>query len=150
MTRNGDTHKLPRPSECVCLNLRKANRAITQFYDDGMRITGFRSTQVAILRATLALEPVTITQLAETMVTDRTTLTRNLKLLERKGLITIKPGDDRREHQVSIRQAGKAVVRKAYPGWERMQGKLIQAVGQARLNRLFSDLTAVVAAAKQA
>ena len=49
-----------------------------------------------------------------------------------------------------MRQAGQAVVRKAYPGWERMQGKLIKAVGQERLNRLFSDLTAVVAAARRA
>ena len=51
---------------------------------------------------------------------------------------------------MSMRPAGEAVIKKAYPGWERMQGKLIKAVGQERLNRLFSDLTAVVAAAKQA
>jgi len=77
---------------CVCFNVRKAARAVTQLYDERMRPFGLRVTQLAILGKTLLLEPVTVTQLAEVAVTDRTTLTRNLRLLEQQGLIRIDGG----------------------------------------------------------
>ena len=77
-------------NKCICFNLRKAARVITQIYDEAFRPTGFRSTQMPLLVATAALGPVTVNRLAEAVVMDRTTLTRNLKPLEKQGLLRVK------------------------------------------------------------
>jgi len=77
---------------CVCFNVRKAARAVTQLDDERMSPFGLRVTPLAILRKTLLLEPMTVTHLAEVAVTDRTTLTRNLRLPEQRGLIRIDMG----------------------------------------------------------
>src|ERR1700757_2135942 len=64
--------------DCTCFSLRKTTRAITQLYDEALRPTGLRVTQFSLLIATVMLESVTVTRLAEIGVMDRTTLTRNL------------------------------------------------------------------------
>src|SRR5262245_66593924 len=76
-------------SSCVCFNIRKAARAVTQLYDQRLRPFGLRSTQLPILAKTLILEPVTVTRLAEATLTDRTTLTRNLRLPEQQWRLRI-------------------------------------------------------------
>src|SRR5215475_8730961 len=82
-------------SNCVSFNIRKAARTVTQLYDERLRPIGIRSTQLSILGKTMALQPLTVTQLAKATLTDRTTLTRNLHLLETQGLIQLERGEDR-------------------------------------------------------
>ncbi|HAA05509.1 MAG TPA: MarR family transcriptional regulator, partial [Syntrophobacteraceae bacterium] len=95
---------------CACYNLRRAARAITRLYDDFLRPSGLRSTQYSVLMVARLRGPVTLTKLAEMTVNERTTLTRNLTILEKKGLILIEPGKDRRERQVSITERGQEVL----------------------------------------
>lgn len=135
-------------SPCVCFNLRRAARAITQRYDEAFRPTGLRATQISVLFPVQVLGPLTISRLAEATETDRTTLTRNLRLLERGGLIRTDRGDDRRERQVSITERGRAVLHRVHPSWERIQGRMVKRLGRLRLKRLLADLEAVVAAAR--
>ncbi len=71
---------------CACYSLRRAARAITRLYDDFLRPSGLRVTQFSVLNATMLHGPVPLTKLAEMTVTERTTLTRNLTILEKKGL----------------------------------------------------------------
>jgi hypothetical protein len=80
-------------SRCVSFNIRKATRAVTHLYDERLRPFGLRSTQLPILGTTLILEPVTVTRLTEVTVTDRTTMTRNLRLLEQQGPIRVDNGN---------------------------------------------------------
>ena len=82
-----------------------------------LRPSGLRSTQYSMLMVARVLGPVTLTKLAEMTVTERTTLTRNLTILEKKGLIVIEPGEDRRERQVSITERGQEVLTAAIPLW---------------------------------
>ena len=77
---------------CACYKVRKAARAVTKLYEEVLRPVGLRATQFSLLMATRVLGPVTVVKLAQVMVMDRTTLTRNLQILEKRGLITIKPG----------------------------------------------------------
>ena len=130
--------------ECVCGNLRKAARAITQVYDEALRPTGLRVTQFGILGVTMAMEPVTVTKLAETTVTDRTTLTRNLKLLEKQGFIRVGPGNDRREREVTLTDQGRKAVAKAYPLWQKVQHHVVKSMGEERWQILRQELSAVV------
>lgn len=134
---------------CVCANLRKTARAITQLYDERMRGTGLRATQLSILGVTLARGPVTVTRLAEATVTDRTTLTRNLRVLEKQGLIRVEIGGDRREREVSLTDRGRESLAKAYPLWKEAQAHVARQFGRERLERLLSDLAGVVAVTRQ-
>jgi len=131
-------------AECVCGNLRKAARAVTQLYDEVLRPTGLRVTQFSILGATMAMEPVTVSRLAEATVTDRTTLTRNLKLLQEQGLIRVDPGNDRREREVTLTDQGRKAVAKAYPLWQKAQTHVVKGLGEGRWRGLRGELSAVV------
>jgi DNA-binding MarR family transcriptional regulator len=135
-------------SSCVSFNIRKAARAVTQLYDERMRPFGLRSTQLPILGKTLVLEPVTVTRLAEATVTDRTTLTRNLRLLEHQGLIQVDRGHDRREREVRLTDRGREVLAYVYPIWQEVQAEVAKRFGSARLARLLAELSALVEVAK--
>ena len=74
---------------CACLQLRKATRVVTQLYDGALRPIGLRSTQLPILVTLAAHGPLSMTDLAESLVLDRTTLIRTLRPLQRRGLIEV-------------------------------------------------------------
>ena len=133
---------------CVCLNTRKAARAVTQFYDEILKPTGLRVTQVALLPAVKLLGPVTVKRLAKATVMDRTTLTRNLKPLEKKGLVSIEPGEDLRERKVTLTDLGREKLKEAYPLWEKAQETLTGRLGGAGLNVLLGGLSELVSATR--
>lgn len=133
-----------KAAECVCGSLRKAARAVTQLYDEALRPIGLRVTQFGILGATMAMEPVTVSRLAEATVTDRTTLTRNLKLLEKQDLIRVNSGNDRREREVTLTDQGREAVAKAYPLWLKAQRHVVKSLGEERWQALRQELSAVV------
>ena len=126
---------------CACFNIRKTARVITQLYDEALRPTGLRVTQFSIMMAARSLEPVTLSRLSAVMAMDRTTLTRNLRPLEREGLIAIESGADRRERQVIVTARGQQVLAKAIPLWEHLQTRFATRFGQERLQQLFADLS---------
>lgn len=128
---------------CACFNVRKAARAITQLYDDALRPSGLRATQFTLLVFLGGRGPTSVTELADVTVTDRTTLTRNLAILEERGLIEIRPGDDARVRLVELTPAGHRAVAAAVPLWERAQASLAELVGGERVARLRESLDAV-------
>jgi DNA-binding MarR family transcriptional regulator len=130
---------------CACFNLRRATRALTQMYDDALRPAGLRTTQFTLLSAICVAGPVTVQRLATAVVMDRTTLTRDLRPLERQGLVSIEPGEDRRERKVDLTPEGAQVINRALPLWEKAQAQVSKGLGQDRLHRLLDDLSAAVA-----
>ncbi len=130
---------------CACFNIRKAARAITQLYDDVLRPSGLRVTQFSILAVTKRLGPVTVTRLAEETVTDRTTLTRNLKILAQQRLVRVAPREDRREREITLTDRGRAALARAYPFWKSVQAQVAKGLGPERFRRLLSDLRTTVA-----
>ncbi len=126
---------------CVCFNVRKTARALTQIYDDALKPSGLRVTQFTLLMATTLHEPATLHRLASITVTDRTTLTRNLQPLETQGLIRIESGADRRERQVTMTARGRQVLATAIPLWENLQTRFAETFGSERLQQLFGDLS---------
>ena len=134
---------LTQCTDCTCMNLRKAARAVTQLYEKVMQPTGLRGTQYTLLVGLAMAGPVTMTRLAEWFVMDRTTLTRNLRLLARQSLIKVTPGEDRRERVVTLTDRGHDAVTKALPLWQKAQQRVVQGLGQKRWRRLLNDLSAV-------
>jgi DNA-binding MarR family transcriptional regulator len=133
---------------CACFNLRKAARAVTQLYDQALRPTGLRSTQFTLLIAIRAHGPVPMTRLADEVIVDRTTMTRNLAILEKEGLVSIRHGDDQRVREVSLTARGRHALAGAHPYWKKAQQMLSRRFGKGKLDRLLSDLTETVDAAR--
>jgi DNA-binding MarR family transcriptional regulator len=129
---------------CPARHLRMATRVATQLYDEVFKPIGLRSTQMPVLVATTLLEPATITQLANALVMDRTTLTRNLRPLERDGLISITTGDDQRTREVTLTSHGKEVVAQALPLWEQAQARIVDELGEEWRQDILEKLSALV------
>lgn len=134
---------------CAGFNLRKASRAVGQFYDEILRPAGIRGTQYSLLVAIKLNGPVLVTKLAEDVVMDRTTLTRNLEILGKQGLVNVSSGDDRRTRMVTISKQGLAVLTEAYPLWEQAQAKIRENMSPDHLAELLAGLSALVAATQR-
>lgn len=147
-SKDNSTLDLSRCADCTCFNLRKASRAITGFYDEMLKPSGLRATQFTLLVVIHNAGDATINTLAKKLVMDRTTLTRNLKPLEKTGLIETSPGVDRRTRSVALSERGREKLRTSLPLWERAQDRLTGAFGQHRLLTMIADLTETVAAVK--
>ena len=130
--------------ECACATLRETSRTLTQLYEEALKPSGLLTTQYIVLVAIQKAEPATIGQLAKSMAMDRTTLTRNLKPLEKSGLIVSGKGDDQRTHVVSLTSKGKTALEKAFPLWLKVQSHVAATLGATRFKRLLSDLKEVV------
>lgn len=128
---------------CTSLNLRKAARTVTQFYDDALRDSGLKSTQFSLLAAASLAGTVPISRLAEEMAMDRTTLTRNLKPLETEGLLKIAAGADRRVRNVTVTPEGEALLQKTAPMWREAQTRMIDKLGDERWGELLRHLQGV-------
>lgn len=137
-------------ANCTCFNLRKAARIVAQVYDQHLQPSGLKNTQFSLLRVTSKHGPLSISALAEQLVMDRTTLTRNLKPLERDGLIKVVAGKDARTRNVQVTARGLKTVDKALPLWERAQVQVVKELGQTRWRSLLGELQAVLRVVKVA
>jgi DNA-binding MarR family transcriptional regulator len=126
---------------CACTNLRRASRAVTQLFDTYLDEVGLKATQFTVL-ATLALgeeRPPTIGELADTLVLEQSSLSRNLAVLERLGFIRLAPGEeDRRERIVTLTRSGRTALTKAFPVWRKAQAAIASALEDDLDNQLKS------------
>lgn len=130
-------------SSCACLNLRKASRVITQHFDEILQPSGLLVTQFIVLVAVAMKKTGTINELAEVLVMDRTTLTRNLKPLEREGWLEIEPGQDKRTRIVRLTSSGEVALTKALPLWRQAQDNVVSFLGESRWSALLLQLAEV-------
>ncbi len=135
---------LEMEKSCTCFNLRKATRRVTSFYDKVLKPSGLKITQMTLLTAIRLSEPVTIKRLAKAIVMDRTTLSRNVSLLNKKGLIDIEPGDDLRTRKLSLTGQGHAALTAAFPLWQRAQVEIKKQLGEDRWNSLLKGTSDLV------
>lgn len=129
---------------CLASAVRRADRAVTQLYDDALRTKGLRTTQFNLLIAIASTEPVRQKALALRMGMDKTTLTRNLRPLERDGLVRVDQGEDRRTRNLSLTDKGHRTLHDAYALWRRAQGQAEALLGGDRVRDLVADLRAAV------
>ena len=127
-------------SHCVCFSLRKAARAATQVYDKALEPSGLRVTQFTLMVALSLSEGLTLSQVAERLVMDRTTLTRNVTPLERDGLVMSDRGPDRRERYLRLTAAGRRALARALPLWRRAQAEVVAGIGHGAWRALRGGL----------
>jgi DNA-binding MarR family transcriptional regulator len=127
---------MKRQTHCVCVNLRRAARAMTALYDDALAKSGIKITQFSLLRAVERNEPASVSALSEDLDLDRTTLARNLNPLERDGLIELAPGADRRVTEVRLTAKGRKALAKALPLWQKAQVEVERRFAAGQLDQL--------------
>ena len=102
---------------CSCRMLRRATRRMTRFYDRALKPAGLKLTQYTLLAYLADRDGRSITELADLLAMDRTTLTRNLRPLESAGWVKVGPGPNKRSRSVTITPAGKRLHARAEPIW---------------------------------
>jgi len=126
--------------DCLCLQVRKAARAVTQWYDECLQPSGLRSTQFDLLVAIARAEAAPLTRIAEILVLDRTTFARNLKPLESQGLVVIEAGKDRRVHLTRLTEQGYQALQKALPYWRKAQEQVMTRLEPSQVAALHAEL----------
>jgi DNA-binding MarR family transcriptional regulator len=123
-------------SECICTHLRRAARGVSRHYDEALEGFGINVAQFSLLRHLRRLDQPSISTLAEAMGLDRSTLGRNLKVLEAEGLVALAEGQDLRNRLVLLTEQGEARLQAAQPAWEQAQEKLITTLGEGQREEL--------------
>ena len=130
---------------CLCLNIRKMARVLTHHYEAHLQTADLRSTQFSLLVAIALARKVPLTRLAEAVAMDRTTLTRNLKPLERQHLITVETSpEDRRVRVITLTPQGYQKVNDALPHWKQAQSQMMALLGSQQSQALLIDAQTVM------
>ena len=125
---------------CACFNLRRAARLVTKRFDDAFRDFGLKATQLSVLMAIYYAPHRPLSRLARMLGIDRTSLTRNLKILQGKGLVLVKDGDDKRERRIGVTSEGERMLREVFPIWRKVQSEVEEALGGEHWGNLLSGL----------
>jgi DNA-binding MarR family transcriptional regulator len=123
---------LTSTGSCAAFNLRRTSRAVTALYDAAFATSGLSSTQVTILIAVAKSEPVPVGVLAKILLTERTTLTRNLALLSREGLVSVSPRSAMRQRLVSLTLKGTVALARSVRRWRKIQTHVVGSFGERR------------------
>jgi len=140
-------HLDPSPLQlpCACTSLRKAARAVSRIYDDALASVGMTATQLAILRAIdrAGEGGAALSQLAEGLVMEKTTLYRGLGPLLRTEWIEVNAAAKGRAKFARLSSAGRLAMERAAEPWERAQTRVVEAFGPARWAALQPDIAAL-------
>lgn len=128
---------------CACSQLRRTARVASAVYDRFLAPVGLTVTQYAILVNVGRADRIRRTDLAQRLGMERTTLTRNLRPLERKKLIKTMAGEDRRERLIQLTTTGLKRLAESHPLWEDAQRYVIGELGEQGLAQLRAALTTV-------
>jgi len=125
---------------CVVLNARMAARAVTRLADRNLRPYGITAAQFSILTSLLDHPGRSVTQLASAIAMDRSTLSRNLTLLERRGLVTTAPAERGNGRVSALSEAGNKVLAAAIPQWRAQQATLRGALDDPEFTTVIASL----------
>jgi DNA-binding MarR family transcriptional regulator len=109
---------------CLCFHVRRAARAMARRYDTMLRPSGLTSGQFSLLMSLNRPQPPAMGDVSRLLAMDRTTLTANLKPLERRGLVRVMADErDKRSRRLALTEVGREALARAVPFWERAQAE---------------------------
>ena len=130
-------------TKCYCISLRKAERKLTSVYDDALKPVGVNVAQFSLLRTIEREGPVSLSKIGRLVDLDRSTVGRNIKVLERMGVVKTIHGDDQREAVVELTVRGRSILNEGAPLWDeaqRLVEKKLGAAGAKQLRTLLQTL----------
>jgi len=129
---------------CLCLHVRRAARALARRFDDALRPLGLTNGQFSLMMSLNRPKPPKMRDVSDLLAMDRTTLTANLKPLERRGLVAIVADEkDKRARRMSLTPEGHALLMQAVPIWTRTEAEIEGLLGRSSPDRLRIDLSAL-------
>ena len=129
---------------CLCLHLQRAARAVARRFDAALRPLDLTNGQFSLLMSLNRTDPPSIGSVSALLATDRTTLTANLKPLERRGLVNVSIDDaDKRTRRLKLTPAGRALLVAAVPMWRQTHAEVDTLVPRANSEELRVDLRAL-------
>ncbi|MFM0631552.1 MarR family winged helix-turn-helix transcriptional regulator [Paraburkholderia xenovorans] len=144
-----------RPGEvvlktCTCLTVRQASRAVSQFYDEMLTPVEISSGQFTLLAQIKLKESSTISALAQRLLIERTTLTRNVRLLQERGLVEVVGAtSDKRQRMMNLTAQGELLLVRAFPSWDEAQTQLSDALGKTGWNGAIKAMEVLIAGVAQ-
>ncbi len=129
---------------CLCLHVQRAARTLARRFDEALRPFDLTSGQFSLLVSLNRPEPPTIGSVANLLAMDRTTLTANLKPLERRGLLSIAVDKkDKRSRRLIVTATGRALLNAAYPIWKETHVALEFLIAPGSAETLRKSLTSL-------
>ena len=128
---------------CLCLHVQRAARELARRFDEAFKPLGLTHGQFSLLMSLNRPQPPNMGQVSEVLAMDRTTLTANLKPLERRGLVTISVDEaDKRGRRLALTPAGRDLLVRAVPIWRRTHAAIDRRLAPSDPDRLRADLRA--------
>jgi DNA-binding MarR family transcriptional regulator len=129
---------------CLCLHVQRAARALARRFDAALAPLGLTQGQFSLLMSLNRPEPPNVGSVAALLAMDRTTLTANLKPLERRHLVKIAiDKEDKRSRRLIITAAGRALLAKAFPVWKKTHAETERLVNGISADTLRDALRAL-------
>lgn len=129
---------------CVCANLRKKTRVVTQLYDKLLQPTGLKVTQYSMLAHIDLQQAVSISRLGEILQLDQTTVTRNINLLKQHGYVELKRDtSDARTKKITLTEKGLEKLHEAAPIWQTIQDRIIEDIGVEKYADFYDTLRTI-------
>lgn len=148
--------KLPTPEEtfrqvpCFCGVLLIAARSVSRLYNEELRSVGLEATQHSMLTVLKHLGQMTMGELGERLALDKTTISRNVKVLERSGWVVVERGKDGRERIASLADSGARKLASARHAWDRAQARMRAVLPTGSFETIRRELPDVALAAMKA
>ena len=134
-----DAASVLNPTDCLCLNVRRAARALSRRYDAALGAAGLSIAQFGLLSTIARRGPLSLGELAEHFVMEKSTVTRNIGVLLSQGYCRTSAGADRRQKLIEITADGRAALSRARPLWRDVQRELAGELGAQRWRRVIDD-----------
>src|SRR5206468_12298267 len=130
--------------DCLCLRIQRASRTIGRRFDEALRPVGLNNWQFTLLVMLDRPSPLTVNGLAEELGMDRTTTTKNLKPLQRRGLLEIRQDEkDARVRRIVLTDAGGALLAKAFRHWQAANDAVAASLKGGDLARIHAALETI-------
>ena len=130
-------------TRCVALRARRLSRLVTKMYEDALRGEEITVAQFTLLGAALLEGPLRPARLARMLDLEKSTLSRNLRVLEAGGLVRIEQAEDGVGQRIAVTERGRRALTGALPAWHRAQARAVAALGDAGIGRLDAMIAAL-------
>lgn len=127
-------------SACYCAALRKATRRVTAIYDTALDKHGISLAQYSLLRTIRRRGPISLTELGAVMELDRSTIGRNVRVVEKAGWVQPAKTHDQREAAIAITEKGAELLARAHADWAAMQDVIAAKLGAGGAEALLDVL----------
>ena len=128
---------------CYCTRMRLATRKMSALYDAALEPFGINIAQYALLKSIGRAQPVSLTELGRITALDRSTIGRNVRVLERMGHVATTRGEDQREAAVSLTNAAADMLSRAESAWKQVQDGIADRLGPGLTQALDDILQAL-------